>query len=159
LAAQVAAFGMAALDCLRCSMTERDIPLQILLRMQSNAVALNRMAEKSRRSLEARQRDRGRGQAATIEAGHLDDAEFQTAISKAWQMVAFARAKLEAHRVSKALLTPAVPAAAVRPIPAAGVPVIAEQITPDVPGRRKGAEQNWARELAMLAGLQGLTWH
>src|SRR5882757_5464401 len=61
LSAQVVAFGLAALDCLRCSMTERDMPVQVLLRLQSNAVALNGLAEKSRKALEARQRDRGRG--------------------------------------------------------------------------------------------------
>ncbi len=149
LAAQVVVFGIAALDCLCCSMTERDMPVQLLLQIQGNAVRLNGMGEKSRKALEAKQRERQKGQAATAAAAQLDEAEFQAAIGKARQMVAFARTKLEAHRVSKALASDA-PVA--QPVPATPVlaPVAAEPMTLEVLARRNHAKQLWAKDLAQL---------
>jgi hypothetical protein len=164
LAAQVVAFGMAALDCLRCSMTERDMPVEILLRMQSNAVALNGMAEKSRKALEARQRDRARGQAATQEAIRLDEAEFQAAIGKARQLVTFARTKLEAHRVGKALLSPATPTATTDPARPTGVAPVTpalkgERAKPEALVDRNDAAQRWAKEFSNLTRTEGQTMH
>jgi hypothetical protein len=165
LSAQIVVFGMAALDCLRCSMTERDMPVQVLLRMRSNAVALNGLAEKSQKALEARQRHRERGQAATPEAIQLDEAEFQAAIGKAQQMVAFARAKLEAHRVAKALASASAPVGVAthpqRKVSVApAIPALtAERMTPEALARRKDAELIWANDRSHLTDLQGQTKH
>lgn len=166
LAAQIVTFGMAALDCLRCSMTERDMPVQALLRMRSNAVTLNRLAEKSRKTLDAR-RDRDRHQALTPEAAPLNEAEFAAAIGKAREMVTFARAKLEAHRVGKGLLPASASdprTSAPPPAPAASsAPVwsilAAEQMTPQVLVRRKDADLTWAKDLGQLARPHGQTKH
>jgi hypothetical protein len=157
LAAQVVVFSFAALDCLRCSMTERDMPVEVLLRMRTNAVALNGLCEKSQKALDARQRDRGKGVAFTSNAAQLDEAEFEAAISKARQMVAFARTKLEAHRVGKALAVakPAVPVGPTLSTLLTG----SQQVTPEVLARRKGPEQLWAKELALLSQQTGQTRH
>lgn len=161
LSAQIVAFSMASLDCLRCSMTERDMSIDDLLRIQGHAIALNGLAEKSRKALEARQRDRQRGQAATQATVQLDEAEFRAAIDKALRMVTFARAKLTAHQAGR---PPASSISATTPVPPAQkAPVlparVAEQVTPDVLARRKDAIQLWAKDVGQLTPPLGQTKH
>ncbi|WP_428487399.1 hypothetical protein [Rhodopila sp.] len=164
LAAQIAAFSMAVLDCLRCSMSQRGMPVQVILRMRNDAVKLDTMSAKSTKALEARQRERARGQALGLEATQFDEAEFNAAIGKARDMVTFARAKLEAHRDGHARTVAAVVAPArSAPPPAADAialpPLLAEQMTPQVPARRKNPDPSWASALDELARMAGQTRH
>jgi hypothetical protein len=144
---------MAVLGCLGRSMTEPDLPVQLVLRMQGNAVKLNTMAEKSRKALAARQRERIRGRPALPAATQLNEAEFLAAIGKALDMQIFARTKLEAHQIGKALTQSVVAdqAASEIPAPLVAPPVLAEPMTPDVLFRRTTVDRMWARELGELA--------
>jgi hypothetical protein len=158
LAAQIAAFGMAALDCLRCAMTERDMPVDTLLRIQSHAIKLNTLSDKHGKVLDRRQRDRINGVPVPPDASCLDDAAFQASIGKAREMVAYARTKLEAHRVGKALAAETAAASAVvakSPVP----PVLAAPMTAAVLAHRQTAEEMWARDLKSLLTLDGQTRH
>ena len=122
LAGQVVALSLASLDCLRCCMSEPDLPLPALLRMQDHALALNGLSEKSRRTLEARKRARLKGQAARPESGMMNDTEFDEMIARAREMVSFARMKLEAHQVEKALAAAPLPETDAAPVSLPAVP-------------------------------------
>ena len=79
LAAQIAALEMAALDCLRCSTQMPKDQIEPLLRMQEDAIRLHNMANKARRALDLRQRERQEGQVGDQQANAFDEAEFNVA--------------------------------------------------------------------------------
>lgn len=164
LAGQIAALGMAVLMCLSAS-SEPGLPTETMLRISENAIKLSNMSVKSTKMLEARQQERRRGQAASPEAAQLDEAEFNAAIGKARDFVAFARTKVEALRVGAEL--DAAKASAVQvpsridaaaPVPKLP-PLIAEEMTPAVLKRRKNEAQGWSKDLSELSLTKGVTRH
>jgi hypothetical protein len=96
LAAQIVAFSFAALDSLRRSAAEPDLPVNIQLRLRGNANAMNRAAQQCRRALELRRKAAASPQAAGALEPHVyTEAEISTAMAKASQAIAYARSDLE----------------------------------------------------------------
>ena len=164
LAGQIAALGMAVLTCLSAS-SEPGLPIETMLQMSENAIKLSNMSIKSTKMLEARQQERQRGQALSPETTQLDEAEFNAAIGKARDFVAYARTKVEALRVGAEL--GAAPATVGQPSSDAGAaepalklpPLIAEEMTPAVLNRRKNEARGWSKDFSKLSSGQGVTRH
>jgi hypothetical protein len=159
LAAQISALGMAVLTCLSAA-SEPGLPIETMLRISDHAIKLSSISNRNSKLLDSRKQERGRGQAAKPETTQLDEAEFNTTMNMARDYVAFARAKVEAHRVgteldsgSAPVRQPAVEATPMLP------PMIAEEMTASVLHRRRSADKSWSKELSKLASLQGLTRH
>jgi hypothetical protein len=140
LAAQIAALEMAALDCLRCSVQMPTDQLEPLMRMQEDAIRLHNMANKARRMLDLRQRERRQGQAVRPDHHAFDEAEFNAVMKKARDMVTFARARGEASRVVRDMENPG-----------AG--------NKSRSASRRKAVKDWAEDLQNLTGWDRQTQH
>ncbi len=149
--AQIIAFGLAAMDNLRLSMTP-DLSLSMIARLRAGAQALNRAAQQNARALEKARRDNpppapARAAAAALAPAEpepvplLDDAitetDIQTSIERARAAVKAARDRLQAATTLPPATQPAAvqpPAAqprGLRPPPASALPPAA----PPVAGR------------------------
>ena len=95
LSAQIVAYGFAALACLGSAMAVKNLPIKELLDLQDAALALDRLAQKCTKDLEARRRERARTPLAmTLQNTQWDDAGFKAAMSKALARMEHAAAKM-----------------------------------------------------------------
>lgn len=95
LAAQIVAYGFAALACLGSALAVKNLPIQELLDLQDAALALDRLAQKCTKDLEARRRERARTPLAmTPQNMQWDDAGFKAAMSKALAKMEHAASKM-----------------------------------------------------------------
>ena len=84
LSAQIVACGFAALACLRSAVAGQDLPMKTVLRLQKNAVELDRHAAACIKALEEKQRERQRApQILTNDTVAWDAASFETTIGVA----------------------------------------------------------------------------
>jgi hypothetical protein len=84
LSAQIVACGFAALACLRSAVAAKDLPVKTVLRLQNNAVQLDKHAAVCTKALEEKQRERQRApQILTNDAVAWDAASFETTIGVA----------------------------------------------------------------------------
>jgi hypothetical protein len=84
LSAQIVACGFAALACLRSAVAAPDLPTKTLLRLQNNALQLDKHAAACTRALEEKQRERQRApQIMTNDSVAWDAASFETTIGVA----------------------------------------------------------------------------
>jgi hypothetical protein len=84
LSAQIVACGFAALACLRSAVAARDLPAKTILRLQNNAVQLDKHAATCTKALEEKQRERQRApQIMTLDSIAWDAASFETTIGVA----------------------------------------------------------------------------
>jgi hypothetical protein len=84
LSAQIVACGFAALACLRSAVAGRDLPVKTVLRLQKNAMQLDRQAATCRKALEEKQRERQRApQILRKDAIGWDAVSFETTIAVA----------------------------------------------------------------------------
>ena len=134
LSAQSVAFGFAALACLSAAAMVRDRDVDIMLDLQDSAIALNSLAQKSTKALDARRRERERApHLMSAENTQWDNAGFQAAIGRALEKLLYANARMPAT----CQVRPVASAAAVRP---EKLPILsAEPMTLSVLSRR-GAE-------------------
>jgi hypothetical protein len=95
LAAQIVAFGFAALACLGAAATVGARDLDIMLYLQEGAIALNALEAKSTKALDARRRERERAPHLMSEQStQWDNAAFQTAIGRALEKLLYANARM-----------------------------------------------------------------
>ena len=88
LSAQIVAYGFAA-------MAVKNLPIQELLDLQDTALALDRLAQKCTKDLEARRRERARTPLAVTSLNtQWDDAGFKAAMSKALAKMEHAASKM-----------------------------------------------------------------
>jgi hypothetical protein len=111
LAAQCVAFSFAALACLGAAAMVRTEDLDVTLDLQESALAMNALADKSTRALEARQRERQRAPHLMSAANtQWDNAAFRKAIARALEKLLYANTKLAAlHEKAAAQTPPAAP--------------------------------------------------
>jgi hypothetical protein len=96
IAAQIIACGLAALDSLRRSMADRDLPVTKQLRLRGSANAMNRAVQQGRKALELRRKARATPQTAVPARGQpVTPVNTQAAIRRAVDAVAFARSDLD----------------------------------------------------------------
>jgi hypothetical protein len=106
LAAQIIAFGFAALDSLCRSAAEPDLPVNIQLRLRGNANAMNRAAQQCRRALQLRRKAGATPQsagapsqdAASPEPRTFTEADVAAAMKKASEVIAYARSDLKSGK-------------------------------------------------------------
>src|SRR5271166_6328510 len=95
LSAQIVGFGFAALACLSTAAMLRDLDRGTMLDLQINAIALNRLAQKTTKALAARRRERERApDLMSAENTEWDNAGFQTAIGRALEKLLYAYARM-----------------------------------------------------------------
>lgn len=94
LSAQIIAFGFAALACLGSALAVKNLPIKELLDLQDAALALDRLAQKCTKDLEARRRERAKAPLAmTPQNTQWDDAGFKAAMRKALAKMEHAASK------------------------------------------------------------------
>lgn len=99
LAAQIIAFSFAALDSLRRSAAEPNLPIPIQLRLRGNANAMGRSAQQCRRALELRRKGAATPQTAGApEPRTFTEAEIAAAMQKATEAIAYARSDLKSGK-------------------------------------------------------------
>jgi hypothetical protein len=140
LVAQIIALEMGGLECLSCSVQVPAEQYETVLKIQEDAIELHDIANELHRQFEAKQRERGRGQATAPEAKAFDEAEFSVIMSKARTIVTYARTKGEAARIAQAMETP---------------PAGKRRATPT----RQIADKAWADELQNLSSWVQQTRH
>jgi hypothetical protein len=128
LSTQVIALGWAAMACLRTAVAAKNLSMDDVLRLQDNAIALDRSSQKATKVLDTRQKERAKNpKAMTVENTRWDEGAFQLVINQALEKLTDANAKLADYMAT--LAPPAVP----KP----KLPVLfAEQMTPSVLTRR-----------------------
>jgi hypothetical protein len=128
LAAEIIAFGFAALACLSAAMVAKHASFDEMLRFQGDAIALDRASQKATRSLEARRREWTRHpEKMTQEAAAWDEGSFQSAINQALEKMTEANARLAIFAATE-----------VPPEPRLDLPLLsAEPMTKAVLARRK----------------------
>jgi hypothetical protein len=111
LAAQSVAFSFAALACLGAAAMVRTEDLDMTLDLQESALAMDALADKNTRALEARQRERQRAPHLMSAANtQWDNAAFRKAIARALEKMLYADTKLAAlHQKAAATTSPAAP--------------------------------------------------
>jgi hypothetical protein len=125
LATQIIARGYAAMACLRAALAARNLSLDDMLRLQDNAIALDRAAQKDTRALGARRRERANDpNAMTVENTRWDEGLFQLTINQALERLIDANARLAIYMATLAPVVPKLPFQH------------AEQMTPSVLARR-----------------------
>lgn len=94
LSAQIVAYGFAALACLGSALAVKNLPIKELLDLQDAALALDRLAQKCIKDLEARRRERARTSLPALSQNtQWDDAGFKAAMSKALAKMEHAASK------------------------------------------------------------------
>ena len=94
LSAQIVAYGFAALTCLGSALAVKNLPIKELLDLQDAALALDRLAQKCTKDLEARRRERAKTPLnMTAQNTQWDEAGFQAAMSKALAKMEHAASK------------------------------------------------------------------
>jgi hypothetical protein len=136
LAAEIVAYGWAALACLSAGATVRHGNVHEMLNWQDSAIKLNRLSMKSTKALEARQKERAKNpNGVSAENTPWDEGAFQLGINRALEKVVAANEQL---RVFTAAMAPAPRVALVEPkAPKMKMPLLfAEQMTPAVLAKR-----------------------
>jgi hypothetical protein len=149
LSAQIVAFGFAALACLGAAATVRGQDLDVMLDLQDSAIALNTLAEKSTKALDARRRERER-------APHLmsatntdrDNAGFQAAIGRALEKLLYANSRMAA--LPQAASVAAAPAVTPQKLPI----LSAERMTLSLLSRRGSEAETTAGRRSALRTRQ-----
>jgi hypothetical protein len=129
LSTQIIALGWAAMACLRAAVAAKNLSSDDVLRLQDNAIALDRSSQKATKALDARRKERAKKPKASTAADmRWDEGVFQLAINQALEKLTDANAKLAAYMAS---LSPGAAASAKEtPVP------WGEQIKPSVAARR-----------------------
>jgi hypothetical protein len=128
LSTQIIALGWAAMACLRAAVAAKHVSMNDVLRLQDNAIALDRSSQKAAKALAARRKERAKNQKAmTAENTRWDEGVFQLTINQALEMLTNANAKLAAYMMTSAQTV----------VPVPKLPILfAEQMTPAVLARR-----------------------
>jgi hypothetical protein len=128
LSTQIIALGWASMACLRAAVAAKHLSTNDVLRLQDNAIALDRSSQKATKALEARRKERAKNpKAMTEENIRWDEGVFQLVINQALEKLTDANAKLAAYMATWA---PPVVSEPKLPI------LFAEQMTPTVLARR-----------------------
>jgi hypothetical protein len=129
LSTQIIALGWAAMACLRVAVAAKNLSMDDVLRLQDNALELDRSSRKATKALDARRKERAKQPTAmTAENLRWDEGAFQLATNQALEKLTDANARLAAYMAS---LSPAAAA------PAKRTPLQwGEQIKPAVAARR-----------------------
>jgi hypothetical protein len=129
LSTQIIALGWSAMACLRAAVAAKNLSMDDVLRLQDNAIALDRSSRKATKALDAWRKERAKKPAAmTAENLRWDEGAFQLATNQALEKLMDANARVAAYVASLS------PAAAV---PAKRTPRRwSEQIKPAVAARR-----------------------
>lgn len=98
LSTQIIALGWAAMACLRAAVAAIHLSTDDVLRLQDDAIALDRSSQKATKVLEARRKERTKNShAMTPENTRWDEGVFQLVINQALEKLTDANAKLAAH--------------------------------------------------------------
>jgi hypothetical protein len=144
--ANIIAFGLATLGSLSLSMAD-DVDIPLVLKLRTNATALDRSSDRNERALKALQADT----AAESRGPGFDKAEVYASVAEAQQRAAEfqARARATAPRAEPAP-KPAVPEApALRAEPAP--PPRDPALSAPVPGQERSYQSQWAAAMAQVA--------
>lgn len=150
LSAQIVACGFAALACLRSSVAGQDLPVKTVLRLQKNAMRLDKRAAECTKALEEKQRERQRApQIMTDDSIAWDAAVFETTISLALANMREADAHIADILAQMMPMFPAEQARQAEPEPAPKLKLsVGVPMTPDVLEYR-------ARQAAAKPGRKG----
>jgi len=105
LATQIIARGWAAMACLRAAVAAKNLFVDDVLRLQDNAIALDRSSQKDTRALAARRKERAKNpNCMTAESTRWDEGVFQLAINQALEKLTDANARLAVYMSTSAPL-------------------------------------------------------
>jgi hypothetical protein len=128
LSAQIIALGWASMACLRTAMAAKNLSVSDRLRLQDDAIALDRASQKAAKALEGRRKERAKTPLTTKpENIAWDEGAFQLTMNQALAKLMDANARLAAYM---ALVAPPV-------VPKPKLSILyAERMTPSVLARR-----------------------
>jgi hypothetical protein len=130
LSTQIIALGWAAMACLRAAVAAKNLSTDEVLRLQDDAIKLDRSCQKAAKALDLRRKERART-AKTMNPANVrwDEGVFQLAINQALEKLMAANDKLAAYTASLSSGT----AEAAKAAPQRG---LGEQMTRAEPMRR-----------------------
>jgi hypothetical protein len=150
--ANIIAFGLATLGSLSLSMGD-DVPIPLVLKLRSNATALDRSTDRNERSLRALQADT----AAETRGTGFDEAEVYACVAEAQQRAAESQAQAcatapRAEPAAKPAAAPAQkPAAAWAPAPRAEPAPASRDPQTAAPRHERSYHSQWAAAMAQVA--------
>jgi hypothetical protein len=125
LSTQIIALGWAAMACLRAAAEAKNHSMDDMLRLQDDAIALDRSCQKATRTLAARRKERAKNPTGMSEDNtKWDEGVFQLAINQALEKLTGANARLATYVAAPVVPPPPPPF------------LLAEKMTPAVLARR-----------------------
>jgi hypothetical protein len=98
LATQIVALSWSALACLRTAVAAKNLSMNEMLRLQGNAIALDRACQKSTRALAARRKERAKDpNGLTMENWKWDEGVFQLVVNQALDKLTDANDRLASY--------------------------------------------------------------